>query len=55
MRLLGVRTNLRGECLAVKTIRVYNMLPAQLRGLQIGQFKKEIKKWVKPEIPIKPP
>ena len=50
-----LRNNLRGECLAVKGIRAYNLLPLGLKSLSLHLFNREAKKWIKAEVPIKPP
>ena len=49
------KNNLRGECLAVKGIRAYNLLPLSLVSLPLHSFKRGAKEWIKVEVPIKPP
>ena len=51
----GFRTNLRQESLAVKAIKAYNHLSPEIKSLESLTFKKEVKKWCKHAIPLKPP
>ena len=47
-----LRNNLRGECLAVKRIRAYNLLPLGLKSLPLHSFKRGAKEWIKAEVPV---
>ena len=49
------RTNLRGECLVVKGIRAYNLLPSGPQSPPLHSFKIGAKEWIRREVPIKPP
>ena len=49
------RTNLRGECLAVKGIKAYNLLPSGIQALPQHTFKQGVKEWIRKEVPVKPP
>ena len=51
----GWRTSLNGECLAIKAVKAYNIIPEGLKGLPRDCFKRKVKKWAKATIPIKPP
>ena len=55
LKVQRARTNLRGESLAVKGARAYNMLPTELKAHPMPGFKKGVKDWVIREIPVKPP
>ena len=49
------KSNLRGEALSIKAIRVFNTLPQDLRELPAKQFKHQVKIWVKENVSVKPP
>ena len=49
------KSNMRGEALAVKAVKVYNHLPDDLKSLPVHLFKRRVKAWVKDSIPAKPP
>ena len=46
---------MREECLAAKVVRVFNKLPAAIKDLPMLRFKKELKKWIRQEVPVRPP
>ena len=55
MVVLRVRTKFRQESLAVKAIKTYTHLSSEIKSLESLTFKKEVKKWCKHAIPLKPP
>ena len=49
------KSNLRGEALSTKAIRVYNSIPLDIREFPIKLFKAKVKIWARDNVPPKPP